>query len=716
MSWELVKNCSVAITNLNGTILGTGFFISTAGHLLTCAHVVEAGDGTVGVMPRQGEGEFDLAQVLYLGNSHEDDFAVLQVSGYTGKAVPLCLDWQTRSHFLSIGYGRPDFPAGASIDGVITDLNPHAEFGNFPMLRLRTLADAQRVQGGYSGSPVFDAQQKCVVGIIAAYDFTEGALAVPLTTVREKWQDLEPYLQPQTSSPAPPAPTSKHVFISYRSQDPDLSLAQEFYEQLRAAGHQPFMAGASIQLGENWVERIDRELQLCDYFLLLLSPQSATSEMVTEEVRRAKELQDQRQEHRPVILPVRVNFPLESPLNYDLRGYLQRIQQRLWTSAADTAVILQEILSLLSQGGVPEPVTEEYPTIPIPESPDRPPTPVAEPELREPGGAVPPQSSWYVERTPIEADCFAEILQPGALIRIKAPRQMGKTSLMARVLNHAKDEGYHAIPLSFQRTDNNLFENLDLFLRWFCEQVGRRLGKLNQLEDYWQGSGSKDKFIAYFEECLLEEIEQPLVLGLDEVDRVFPHQEVADNFFALLRSCYDSARYGDVTSERWEKLRLVVVHSTEVYVPLDIHQSPFNVGKNVKLPEFSPQQVQDLAGRYGLTNNNFASLQELIGGHPYLVRKAFYHLRRQDLDVSELIATASTEVGIYEDHLQRHLLIIKQYKELASALREVVNKNRPVELDSQAAFKLDSMGLVQRLENGFIPRCDLYRYYFKDRI
>ena len=50
------------------------------------------------------------------------------------------------------------------------------------------------------------------------------------------------------------------------------------------------MAGESIRLGENWVERINRELEQCDYFLLLLSEQSATSEMVTEEVRRAKKL------------------------------------------------------------------------------------------------------------------------------------------------------------------------------------------------------------------------------------------------------------------------------------------------------------------------------------------------------------------------------------------------------------------------------------------
>jgi hypothetical protein len=44
-----------------------------------------------------------------------------------------------------------------------------------------------------------------------------------------------------------------------------------------------------------------------------------------------------------------------------------------------------------------------------------------EPELL--GGQVPLESVFYVERSPLEADCYKTILQPGALIRIKAPRQ-----------------------------------------------------------------------------------------------------------------------------------------------------------------------------------------------------------------------------------------------------------------------------------------------------
>jgi hypothetical protein len=491
---------------------------------------------------------------------------------------------------------------------------------------------------------------------------------------------------------------------------------------LQETGHQPFMAEASLQLGETWAKRIREELGAADYFLLLLSPESATSEMVTEEVKLAKALREERQEERPVILPIRVKFPLNDPLNYELRGYLQQIQQRQWSGDRDTAGLLAEIQILLQgvQRKLVACAVPEEPVIPNnEESCDRPPLPAAEPELkREPGGSVPLNSGLYVERSPIEVDCFAEIEEPGALIRIKAPRQMGKTSLMARILQHAREQGYEAIPISFQRADSRVFTDLDGLLRWLCEQVGRRLKRLRELDDYWVGSGSKDKCNAYLEECLLADLEQPLVLGFDEVDMVFPHRLVADDLFGLMRSWYESARYGDASSALWEKLRLVVVHSTEVYVPLNINQSPFNVGKNVELPEFGVGQVTDLARRYGLagTGRQVAALMELVGGHPYLVRKALYHLRREDLRLEALMESAATEEGIYSDHLRRHLYVLQGYPELAAAFRQVVSKERAVEIDAEAAFKLESMGLVSLKGNEAVPRCAIYRSYFRSHL
>ena len=516
---------------------------------------------------------------------------------------------------------------------------------------------------------------------------------------------------PVTNSPA----SGQRVFISYRAQEPDINLAQAFHDHLKAVGHEPFMAAESIRLGDNWSQRIDRELEQCDYFLLLLSSKSATSEMVTEEVRRAKELRDTRASGKPLILPIRVNFPMDLPLNYDLRGYLNRIQQREWRSANDTPQILQEILSILAGGETPAFLIAKRETAPEPltEHPDAPPVPVAPPEL--PGGQVDLASLYYMERHPTEANCFETVLQPGALIRIKAPRQMGKTSLMSRILRHGDEHQCLTVPLSFQLADAAIFSDLDKFLRWFCASVGRRLRLPNKLASYWDEIfGSKDNCTAYFEEYFLPEISAPLVLGLDEVDMVFEHPNIAADFMGLLRAWHESAK----TNKLWKKLRLVVAHSTEIYIPMNINQSPFNVGLPIELPEFTLNQVMDLAKRHGLNwgEEEAARLMAMVGGHPYLVRVALYQVARQETTLDALLTVAPTEAGPYGDHLRRHLWNLEQREEMAEATMRVMAAASPVRLEPVQAFQLHSMGIVHLQGNEVTPRCNLYQRYFSDRL
>ena len=178
------------------------------------------------------------------------------------------------------------------------------------------------------------------------------------------------------------------------------------------------------------------------------------------------------------------------------------------------------------------------------------------------------------------------------------------------------------------------------------------------------------------------------------------------------------AGYGTDGSNLWEKLRLIVVHSTEGYIPLDINQSPFNVGLPIELQEFTLAQVTDLAHRHGLTwtDDQFHQLMTLIGGHPYLVRFAFYHMAQHQLTLKQLLEDAPTESGIYGDHLRRHLWNLHQNTTLAESFREVLASQEPVCLESEQAFKLHSLGLVKLQGNGVIPRFDLYRKYFSDRL
>jgi hypothetical protein len=340
--------------------------------------------------------------------------------------------------------------------------------------------------------------------------------------------------------------------------------------------------------------------------------------------------------------------------------------------------------------------------------------------FRPPVHPLPLDSDLYLERPPNEENCRDDILQPGALIKIKAPKQMGKTSLMNWIVTHAREREYHTIKVNFGLADRNLFTDLDQVLRWVCQQVGNALGQADQLDAHWQHDcGSKVKCRSYFEECLLPELNEPLVLALDSLDLLFPHTEVFDDFSALLRTWYETARSGDATSPLWQKLRLILVFSTEPYfhfnLPSNLEQSPLDgVGTEIKLPEFNADQVKALAVRYGLSGNILLveRLMMLVGGHPYLVRQAFHELQRSALTLEQLIQTAPTEAGIYRGHLRRHWSNLQQCPDVREAMRQVVRKTKPVLLSPDTAFKLGGMGLVQLQEDGAIPRCNLYRKYF----
>lgn len=335
-----------------------------------------------------------------------------------------------------------------------------------------------------------------------------------------------------------------------------------------------------------------------------------------------------------------------------------------------------------------------------------------EPDL--PGGQVPLESTFYMER-PAEADCYKAVLQPGGLVRIKAPRRMGKSSLMSRMLQYADQNGCKTVALSFQLADKAIFQSLDPFLQWFCATVSLGVQVPHKLADYWDDLfGSKVSCKIYFEQYLLPQIGQPLVLGLDDVDRLFEYPDLADEFFGLLRAWHEEAKNRHI----WKQLRLVVAHSTEVYIPLNVNQSPFNVGLPVELTAFSPEQVQVLAQRHGLTWNeeNTTQLMQLVGGSPYLIQLALYHLWHQDVTLEQLVQTEAIATGIYSDHLRRQLWNLQQQPELGSAFSKVVAAPTPVELGLVQAFQLQSLGLVQLQGNQAVPGCELYTHYFRDRL
>jgi hypothetical protein len=292
---------------------------------------------------------------------------------------------------------------------------------------------------------------------------------------------------------------------------------------------------------------------------------------------------------------------------------------------------------------------------------------------------------------------------------------MGKTSLLLRVLDSAKRLGYRTVSLNLEQVDRAILSDLNQFLRWLCANTARQLQLKSRLDECWdEDLGSKISCTCYFQDYLLKEISTPLVLALDEVNQIFEHPQVAKDFLPLLRSWYEEAK----TLPIWQKLRIIVVHSTEIYVPLDLNQSPFNVGLPVQLNNFSKEEVQQLAQCYGLDwegGEQARQLMGMVGGHPSLIHTALYHLSQRNLTLSQLLETSPTASGIYHNHLQRHRATLSKQSELAGAFHAVMSATEPVELEPIVAYKLRSMGLIEQSGNKAMPGCELYRQsYLKE--
>lgn len=363
-------------------------------------------------------------------------------------------------------------------------------------------------------------------------------------------------------------------------------------------------------------------------------------------------------------------------------------------------------LMVRTEPAIPDDLSETARDQPAPE------LDVFTPDLPE--GAVKLGSPFYVERS-VEPRCYQTIARPGALIRIKAPRQMGKTSLMVRIVDRATKLGYQTVRLNLRQAEDNALGTLDKFLRWFAACVGQKLQYPAQLDQYWEPDrGSIFNCTTYVQDHLLERMNTPLVLALDEVDYVFQSPEIAQGFFSMLRIWHEEAK----TVDLWEQLRLIVAHSTEDYGRLDINQSPFNVGLPIELGEFNAEQVAALAELHQLDWNSSQvdQLMAIVGGHPYLVRLALYHLACQDLQLDQLLSEATTNTGIYEDHLRRHWLTLNQQPELAAAFQQVVASTESIRLPTIYVYKLYSMGLIRRQGDLVVPRCELYRSYFKQQL
>ncbi|MEM6255673.1 MAG: AAA-like domain-containing protein [Cyanobacteria bacterium P01_D01_bin.156] len=507
----------------------------------------------------------------------------------------------------------------------------------------------------------------------------------------------------------------QRVFISYkRNMATDETVALQLHADL--GQNNSVFIDQQMLVGTHWVERIENEIRQADALIVLLSAQSVHSEMVLQEIELAHKIAEDNG-GKPRILPVRLAY--REPFQHPLSVYLNPINWALWDSEADTPGLIAELEQAIAGGVLSIDGRRKAEIVQTPPQPKIPqPLPVAQPinkapaKLELPEGTMDTASDFYIERH-CDQIALNVIQQQGVTMTIKGPRQMGKSSLLNRIMEAAVAAGKQVAFLDFQLFDRAALQDADEFYQQFCFWLTDELDMDDEVEAYWKKNlGNPQRCTRYVGRHILKNLEQPLVLAMDEVERIFD-TPFRNDFFSMLRSWHNQR----ATKKIWKRLDLTFVTSTEPYQLIaDLNQSPFNVGENLRLQDFDAQQVHQLNECHGspLSAVEEQRLMQLVNGHPYLVRKALYLVASDRMTAKQLFSEAQEESGPFGDHLKYHLFRMYGNKELVKAFLRIL-KDQACD-DEVIYFRLHGAGLVLRDGQSVFPRCQLYADYFEEHL
>jgi hypothetical protein len=498
------------------------------------------------------------------------------------------------------------------------------------------------------------------------------------------------------------------VFISYkRNVNPDQLLAREIVASLSGAGHDVFI-DQQLTVGQAWAREIEARVRESQYLVVLLTPESACSEMVRGEIEIARH---HAAEHgQPIILPVRLDF--DGPLPYPLNAYIGNIMHATWTGPQDTVQVLRELMAAM--GSQPAPPSHTQPSASPGGAARLPPAHAA--PLPISGGTLDVDDPWYLPRR-TDATALAVAQQPGQTVTIEGPRQMGKSSLLMRTVKAGLDVGKKIALLDFQLLDETTKADPDLFFRRFASALAEQLDLENTVDETWDdGLSNPQNCTRYAEHHILKPLRSPCILAIDETDTIF-RTDFAPDFFSMLRSWHGLRAHP--ARRDWKKLDIFLSTSTEPHFFIDRpHESPFNVGVRLPLEDFTVEEVGRMNAMHPrpLSESDLRRVYALLGGHPFLTRKALYVLAcaAPDYTVDGLLDVSAEDTSPFSDHLTYYLLRLQGKPELIAAFRQVIEGHDTG--DEFLMRRMEGAGLVRRERNRVVPRCELYARYFREHL
>ncbi|NEP82948.1 MAG: hypothetical protein F6K39_35325, partial [Okeania sp. SIO3B3] len=240
-----------------------------------------------------------------------------------------------------------------------------------------------------------------------------------------------------------------------------------------------------------------------------------------------------------------------------------------------------------------------------------------------------------------------QALKKGQFCYVLNPRQMGKSSLMVRMIHHLNHEGYHcaAIDLTSIGGKNMTIEQWykGLAVDLWCSFD---LVTTVNLKAWWNDKldiSPLQRFDRFLQDILLVELNnndsQPpkkVFIFIDEIDSILGLKIPVDEFFALIRSCYNQRMINP--KSRYQHLTFAFFGvATPSKLMTDMRRTPFNIGQAIELESFKPHEAQPLLlGIAEKVSNPQTMLQEILnwtGGQPFLTQKLCRFIRDSKIPI-----------------------------------------------------------------------------------
>ncbi|MBD2077020.1 AAA-like domain-containing protein [Phormidium sp. FACHB-592] len=240
------------------------------------------------------------------------------------------------------------------------------------------------------------------------------------------------------------------------------------------------------------------------------------------------------------------------------------------------------------------------------------------------GGSLRVGAPSYVTRQ-ADQDLY-EALKARQFCYVLNSRQMGKSSLRVQTMHRLKAEGVTCIAIDMTRIGSEHITPQQWYEQVISElwRGANLIGKVN-LKAWFGEEGDRSSIqllIRFIEEVLLVQLPGSIVIFIDEIDSILGLNFSVNDFFALIRACYNY-RVDNPAYQRLTFCLFGVASPSDLMT--DKTRTPFNIGQAITLNGFRFEEAQGLAaGLAEHVTEPQVALQEILswtGGQPFLTQK-----------------------------------------------------------------------------------------------